>query len=93
MAEAGGEDMVVEIVVGNIMNRSLYIDDRRKWGFFAKYSASINHFPYKLQLHRSKLVSETRDLAIDASLELFKRFGWNVDRVQLNEWLHELLKK
>jgi hypothetical protein len=93
MSEAGADQMIVEITIGNLKNRALYMDDQRRWGLFQHFSASINEFPFKRLLSRSQLVGNSKDLAIDGAHELFKRFSWQVTREQLDELYEDLLKR
>jgi len=93
MTEAGSDQMLIEIKVGNLKNRSLYMDDSRRWGMFATFTTSIEEFPYKRRLSKSQLVSSTRDLAVEASHELFKRFNWHITREQSDQFHDDLLKK
>lgn len=93
LTEAGGDQMHIEIRIGNLKDRSLYIGDRRGGEFFRNYTTSLEEFPYEDRFNKSQLVSSTRDLAIDASHELFKRFNWHVTRDELDQLHDDLLRK
>ena len=73
---AGGDSMHVEVKIVNLEGRQLYMDVRRKWGFFRPYVATLNEFPYSKTLTRTVLLATPRESAIAGAAELFKRFGW-----------------
>lgn len=76
LSEAGDEYMHIEIIVGGLKGRRLWVDDRDRASFFADYKASIDEFPYRTELPRSDLVGNPRELALKVTQELFWRFGW-----------------
>jgi len=93
LSEAGGETMYVEIKSGNLDGRALYLDDRRKGGFFQEYKASINEYPFGREYPRTELIANSKNIAVNASVKLFKRFGWNVKQAQISSWQEEKIKR
>lgn len=93
LSDAGDESMNIEVVLYGLEGRTLYIDDRRKWGFFREYNTTINEFPYSLQIDRSELIGDTHELARNGAGELFKRFRWNPDQDTLKSYQSDLLHK
>lgn len=77
LSEAGDERMFVEIIVGGLKGRKLWVDDRNRASFFGDYKASINELPYKTELLRTDLVGNARELALKVAQELFWRFDWD----------------
>lgn len=92
LTEAGDEQMHIEVIVGSLKGRRLWVDDRGRTPFFAEYRASLDEFPYRAQIPRSELAANPRDLALKAARELFWRFGWEAPIEILRE-LQAGLKK
>ena len=85
-SNAGDEIMYLNIGLFNIQGRALYVDDPHKWSFRTEYKASINEFPYELEISRTELIATKNDLALSAALEVFKRFRWNTNIELLKGW-------
>ena len=77
MSEAGDEQMDIEIKIYHLNNRKLYMDSSNRWPFDYIYEAHINDYTISNRLLRQELIAKSKDFAIESSLELFKRFGWN----------------
>jgi hypothetical protein len=75
LTDAGDEQMHIEVAVNGINGRSL-LDLPGRWPFSQKKMASISELPYKVDLSRTQLIAEPRELALKPVLELFRRFGW-----------------
>jgi len=93
LSSAGDDSMFVEIKIGNLEGRMLFMDDRNKWGFFRNYTTTIREFPFNIKCSKSELLAESRNIAVNASVELFKRFGWDVERDQVSSWQVQILKR
>jgi hypothetical protein len=93
LSNAGGESMYIEIVLHGLEGRILYMDDRRRWGLFRPYQASITDFPYSLRVERSELIGNTQELALMGARELFKRFRWNPELETLRSFQSDLLHR
>lgn len=76
-SDAGDESMHIEIKIVKARGRQLYMDIRRKWGFFRNPVADLDEFPYSTTVTRTELLASPRKLAIAGAVELFKRFGWS----------------
>jgi hypothetical protein len=90
LSEAGDNNLHIEILVGNLQHRFLYVDSSNRWPIGQPYQATIAKFPYETELPRSKLVSESKNLALHASSELFKRFRLDFASETLRSWQDEL---
>lgn len=91
LTEAGDELMHIEITVSGLAGRRLWVDLHNRWPMFRRYEASLGELPYKVELPRSELVAQARELALKPAAELFARFGWNPDAailrdIQKNLW-------
>ena len=93
LSDAGDEAMHIEIKTGNLQRRTLYMDDPRKWGFFEIFTTKINEFPYIIDPTKTELITNSKSLAVSASIELFKRFGWNATNEQISSWQEGLIKQ
>jgi len=94
LSDAGDEQMHISVTVGNLRERLLYVDTQGRWPFiYRPYQASIEKFPYSVELTRSDLVAEPRDLALQAAIELFKRFGWDTTIDILRDWQSEMIRR
>ena len=91
--EAGDDPMQVDITVGNLKGRRLYVDSGNRAPFFHFREASIDNFPQSVQLPRAELLSTSRNLALVAANELFKRFNWETTIAQLRDWQDEMIHK
>jgi hypothetical protein len=79
LTEAGDDQMHIEIETHGLQDRILqYFNDHGQ--FSQPYRASVSSFPYPLDLSRTDLIAEPKKLALDAALELFRRFGWDPSR-------------
>jgi len=80
LTEAGDEQMHIEIAIKGINGRTL-LDLPGRWPFSQKRMASISELPYKVDLSRTQLIAEPRELALKPATELFRRFNWepNID--------------
>jgi hypothetical protein len=90
MTEAGDEQMHIEIKLGNLQGRKLWINSEKRMGFRWDKKASIPEFPYSLDIPRTKLLSQPKDLALTPAIELFRRFNWEPDVENLRSMQAEL---
>lgn len=81
LTEAGDERMHIEITVHGLHDRKLWVDSPSRMPMVWDYKASIQELPYQVELSRTELVAEPKELALKPAVELFRRFGWepNVD--------------
>ena len=77
LTEAGHEQMHIEIKAGGLDGRSLWVDPARYIDFVAEQKAEIDEVPYEIDVPSPELMAESRQLALIAARELFKRFDWN----------------
>jgi hypothetical protein len=95
LSKAGDEQMHLEITLSGLKNRSLWADPSRIAGssLLRTKKASVKELPYKADLTRIQLVTEPRELALKAAVELFRRFGWDASLDALRDMQDELLRK
>lgn len=77
LTEAGDEQMCIEITLRGLQGRALRLDSPSRLPFVHEYRASIKEFPLTMELPRSTLIADTRELAVQHASELFRRFGWD----------------
>lgn len=77
LTEAGHEQMHIEIQAGGLEGRSLWVDPARYIDFVADQKAEFDKVPYKIDVPSPELMAESRELALIAARELFKRFDWD----------------
>jgi hypothetical protein len=83
LTEAGDGQMHLQIILNGLTGRSLWVDSQNRMQFVQRHTAEIDKFPYEIEVSKTKLIAEPRDLAIEAAIELFRRFGWNPTPEQL----------
>jgi hypothetical protein len=93
MTEAGDEMMELDINLCRINGRSLIQDFPHKWPFDFKYSSSIDSFPIHNSIDRNELISNTQLLTINAAVDVFDRFGWNISNDNVHSLLNEIISK
>lgn len=90
LTEAGDDQMNVRITLVGLQDRSLVVEDPRRAPLFADYKASLDEFPYEVELARTDLAADPREFALKAAIELFLRFGWEAREDVLREYQAEL---
>jgi hypothetical protein len=91
MSDAGSKKMHIKIVIGNLQDRFLYIDSsQNKWPFDRTYQISIDEFPYVKEVESSELITNSKEMAINVAKDLFQRFHWNIQDIEvLRSWQQE----
>lgn len=89
MTDAGDEAMHIDVHLKKLRGRVLVTDTPRRAPIWAA-PATIDEFPFTVDLTRTDLVSNPRELALAWSMELFKRFGWDSTMDLLRGWQSEL---
>lgn len=90
---AGDESMHIEVQAGNIADRILFVDAPLRAGLHWRPKATINEFPYVIDLARTDLIANPRQHALDGAMELFKRFGWEGTVDVLRDWQAEFKRQ
>jgi hypothetical protein len=75
--------MIISILTVGLHNRNIIIGDFNRGELGSAYRANINEFPCEVTVHRDDLVADACKLAVDASRDLFFRFGWTTVREEL----------
>jgi hypothetical protein len=93
MSPAGDNEMQIRIVTSGLLDRNIVVDDFHRAELSEAYRASMDEYPYEITVARDELVTEARNLAVQASRELFMRFGWTTVRPELlAEYQQELVR-
>jgi hypothetical protein len=92
LSDAGDEQMHIHVTAGNLEGRLLSMDGRGMW-INDHTPASIKVFPQSKDLTKSELVARPREIALELSNELFKRFGWNTTVESLQNLQEELIRR
>ena len=90
LSEAGDENMHIEVTLGGLSERALWVNPAVRKSFPMKKKVSINEIPYEVDLPRVKLMAEPRELALKPAIELFRRFDWDPHVEVLREMQTEL---
>jgi len=90
MTPVGDESMHIEARLKNLSGRVLYVDNPDRASDPWEQRATINEFPYAIDLARAELVGTPREHALRVAAELFKRFGWDGSLEVLRGWQSEL---
>lgn len=91
MSEAGNTMIHISIIAGNLQERILYVDSsRNRWPFDRAYQTSIAEFPYEIEIERTELITNSKEMAINLAKDLFQRFRWNIQDIEvLRSWQNE----
>jgi hypothetical protein len=87
---AGDDSMHIGVRLGGLANRVLFVDSPNRLPLRGSPRATINDFPYEIDVSRAELVAAPRDLALRGSVEVFKRFGWDGPLENLKSWQAEI---
>ena len=77
VSEAGGEQMRIGIELRNVARRRLYVDDPMRMPMDNDYSFDEPSLTLSATVSRADLAGRSRQLALDATLDFFGRFGWH----------------
>jgi hypothetical protein len=90
MSEAGGEKMHIKVELHGLKGRALWVDDPGRGSFDHRYVSGMETFPFEIDIERQFLVANAREMAIQPTVELFKRFGWNASADLLKDQQRQL---
>ena len=76
VTEAGDETMAIAIDIHGLEGRSLWVDDPNRGSMDRWYSAHFDIYPFSIAIPRSELVATSDELALNATIDFFYRFGW-----------------
>ena len=82
----------ISVEICNIKGRKLYMDDSRRWGFIHNYESQINSYKFKNIFSKTDLISNSRNIAANISIEQFKRFGWDINFDHIKELQNDFVK-
>ena len=85
LSEAGDEQIHIEIELAGLRDRALWVDPAKRMPFPLEQVAAIEEFPYEINITLTRLIAESRELALKPALELFRRFGWDPNIEVLRE--------
>jgi hypothetical protein len=86
----GDDPLIIEITVGGLRNRWLYVDEAGRWPLRDRPVAQIDKFPQRFELPRPEiLAAKPASRAISAAQELFRRFGREIPNGSLQDMLEK----
>jgi hypothetical protein len=77
LTDAGDAQMHIDVSIHGLNGRSLWQDDRSHRSIRETDRATIEAFPYGVNVSRDTLASDAWNLALTPAKQLFLRFGWN----------------
>lgn len=85
LTDAFAEDdyIHINVLIKGIQGRQLYISSPGKVPLRWNYEANIPAFPYPKRILRAELIANPTGLALQASKDLFARFGWDASLASL----------
>lgn len=92
LTQAGDDPMYIGITLHGLRNRVLYVDDPRKLRFNSLRKATISEYPYSLEIGRAELTTRAKEIALEASQNLFRYFQWDVSIDLLRGIQQEIIK-
>jgi hypothetical protein len=90
LTDAGDELMHIEASVVGLQGRSLWMDSPKRMPMLRPRRAALDELPYRVDVLRTDLIAQPRELALKPALELFRRFGWEVTLDRLREFQAEI---
>lgn len=90
LTDAGADRMTIEVELRGIEGRQLWVEDLHRMPFDHRYNFHDPEFVYRMDIDRNRLVAESRVIAVEASSEVFARFGWYPERTMLTGQQDEL---
>jgi hypothetical protein len=81
--------MHIEATLRRLAGRVLFVDAPNRADMVQSSKATIDEFPYVLDLPRTELIASARDLAVRGAVEVFKRFGWDRSAEAVKGWQSE----
>lgn len=93
LGAAGDEVMSIEVRLSGLKNRGLVVRDQRRAEFFQPYRSQLDCIDRAVELPREELVAEGPTRAVDLSIEIFERFGWDASAKLLSDYQRELTER
>jgi len=80
---ADDEYIHIGVLIEGLQGRHLYISTPRRVPLRGNFEAHISEFPYEKRLRKEELIANPASLALQASKEIFHRFGWDAPLASL----------
>ena len=90
LSEAGDDATHIEISLNGLKDRLLWIDESRRAGFDSPRAATEDQYLFQREYSEAELAADTRNLALDPAMELFRRFRWDASLETLRSMQEEL---
>jgi len=90
LSDAGSPVMHIELSLSGIKDRVLREDTANWVPYDALGTIGIDCVPSKIEISREDLIAQPREYALEAMIELFRRFNWN-PRIELLRDLQQSL--
>lgn len=88
--DMGDDGIELQLKLRGLDGRQLWISDPARADFLTPRVAHIEEWQRTSEIARPELIARSRELALDASVELFRRFGWEPSREVLKRIQSEL---
>jgi hypothetical protein len=75
--------MNIDVHIERLQGCHLYISTPGRVPLRESYEAHIPDFHYKKRIQKDELIANTKELAVQASHDLFLHFGWNAAQASL----------
>lgn len=92
MTKAGDDSMHIDVTVSGLDGRALQLDSSQPAPLLSHYTSSVSQVPQSFDVTRSELLTATKELALGATIELMKCFGWEPPERVLREEQARLLR-
>lgn len=84
--DVGDDRMHISIKIRGLKDRNLYVDNSNRWPLDFPRKATLNEYPLELEFDRNELITNSNKLALQQSLEFFKRFHFDTTFEILKSW-------
>lgn len=93
LSDAGYSQMHIGITLSGIQDRVL-LNDTSEWKPYDHHGKiQIDAIPFKLNISREELVTQPREHALKAMIELFRRFNWNIQIELLRDLQQSIIRQ
>ena len=90
LSEAGDKTMDIQITLNGLESRILWTESSNRAEFFSPRIAAVNQYNFKRAYSDAELAADTRNLALEPAIELFRRFGWDASLETVRSMQEEL---
>lgn len=92
MSDAGSDALDIAVTLAGMRGRRIWMDDTARVPLIPRAPAQIDAFPYTKRLDRTRLVGDTRGLAIEPIQRMLELFGLDLTDETIRSLQDELRK-